>query len=136
VPSTGATRCTLSAAHTQRLLSKGTILASADCATSLEAELSGRLTVRVANHGAHGEHAKGSTVHSYTLKGTRVNVLAGHQIEVHLRLSLSSLRTVLEALEQHRRVGLYLTLASVRGTTPTTHTHMHRPSIVIARHDR
>jgi hypothetical protein len=136
VPSIGATRCTLSTARTQRLLSKGTILASADCATSLEAELGGRLTVRVANQGAHGKHAKGSTVHSFTLKGTRVDVLAGHRIEVHLRLSISSLRTVLGALEQHRQVGLYLTLASVLGTTPTAHTQTHRASIVLARHDR
>ncbi len=136
MPSTGATRCTLSAAHTQRLLSKGTILASAGCAASLEAELSGRLTVRVANHGAHGKHAKDSTLHSYTLKSTRVDILAGRQIEVHLRLSLSSLRTVLSALEQHHQVGLYLTLASVLGTTPTAHTQTHRASIVLARHDR
>ncbi len=136
VSSTGATRCTLSAAHTQRLLGKGTILASASCAANLEVQLSGGLTVRFANHRAYGKHAKGSTVHSYRLKGTRVNVLAGHQIEAHLRLSLSSRRIVLSALEQHRQVGLYLTLASVLGTTPTAHTQTHRGSIVLARHDR
>ena len=136
VPGTAATRCTLRAAHAQRLLRKGTILASTGCAMSLEAKLGGRLTVRLENHGAHGKHVKGSTVRSYTLKGTQVDILAGHQIEIYLRLSLSSLRTVLGALEQHRQVGLYLTLASVLGTTPTAHTQMHRASIGLARHDR
>jgi hypothetical protein len=55
---------------------------------------------------------------------------------VRLSLSRSSLRSVLSALRQHRPVGLYLTLANVKGATPAVHTQMHRASIVLARHGR
>lgn len=135
-PEVQTTSCTLSAAHSQRLLGRGTILASAGCAASLDVELGGHLTIRVAGRGMHGKIAKGSTLRSYTLEGTRVDVPAGHRIESHLKLSRASLRTVLGALEQHRQVGLYLTLASVSGTTPAAHTQMHLASIVLARRHR
>jgi hypothetical protein len=131
-PDTGTTRCTLSALHTQRLLGKGTILANASCTASIEAKLSGRVTVRIANHHARAKHAKGFTLHSYALKGTQVNVLAGHRIEVRLTLSHSSLHTVLEALKRHQQVGLYLTLVSL-SATPGVHAQTHLTSIALAR---
>ncbi|MFZ2113121.1 MAG: PKD domain-containing protein [Solirubrobacteraceae bacterium] len=136
VATPGTTSCTLSAAQTQRLLSKGTILASVACAANLEGQLSGHLTVRVVSHGAHGKKAKGSSLRGYTLKSTRVSVLAGRRIEVRLSLSRSSLRSVLSALRQHRQVWLYLTLANVKGATPAVHAQTHRAGIVLARHGR
>ncbi len=128
------TRCTLNAVRTQRLLSKGTILASAGCAASLDMRLSGRVTVRIPHHGAHGRNAKGFTLHSYTLTGTQVKVLAGRQVEVRLKLSHGSLHTVLGELERHRQVGLYLTLASIPSTEPGVQTQVHVAGISLARH--
>jgi hypothetical protein len=135
-PSPTTIRCTLSAAHTQRLLGKGTIIASVGCPSGLEAELNGRVTIRLPRHGIHGKHAKGSILHSYALRGAQVNVLAGHRIEIHLKLAGASLHTVLGALGEHQQVGLYLTLASLSKTTPSVCTQTHRASIVLARHDR
>jgi hypothetical protein len=133
VPALGTTSCTLSATQTQRLLSKGTILASVACAANLEGQLSGHLTVRVASH---GKKAKGSSLRSYTLKIARMNVLGGHRLEVRLSLSRSSLHSVLSALRQHRRVGLYLTLTNVKGASPAAHAQLHWASIGLARRGR
>jgi hypothetical protein len=135
-PAPGTTSCTLSAAQSQRLLSKGTVLANVVCAAALDGLLSGHITVRAAGHGIHDRKARGSSLRSYTLKSTRVSVPGGHRIEVRLSLSGSSRRNVLDALRQHRQVGLYLTLTSVTGTVPAAHAETHRASIVLARHDR
>jgi hypothetical protein len=130
------TGCSLSATQTQRLLSKGTILASVACAASLDGQLSGHLTVRMGHHSARGRKAKGSSSLSYALKSAQMSIPGGHRIEIRLSLSRSSLRSVLDALGQHRQVGLYLTLASVKGTVPAAQIQTHRASIVLARAGR
>jgi hypothetical protein len=130
------TSCVLSAAQTQRLLSKGTVLASAICAASIEARLSGHLTVRVTNHSAHGRKVKGSRLLSYALKSAHVSVPGGRRIEIRVSVSRASLHSLLDALGQDRQVGLYLTLASVQGGAPVAHAQTHRSSILLARHDR
>jgi PKD domain len=137
-PAASAIRCTLAAARTQKLLGKGTIAASATCGASLAAALSGRMTVRVpqARHRGRGRGATRSTLHGYTLKGTKVKLLAGRRIEVHLTLSTGALHTVLAALRQHRQVGLYLTLAGAPGAGSGAHAQVHLASIALARHPR
>jgi hypothetical protein len=137
LPAAGTTRCTLTAAHTQKLLGKGKVTAAIDCGASIVIALDGHLTVRVprAQDSAHGKGAR-TTLYNYTLKSTHVSVQAGRLDEVRLTLSPNSLRGVLGALSQHRQVGLYLTLASVKGAMPATQTQTHRTSIVLARSHR
>jgi PKD domain len=135
VPTAGTASCTLSTMPTQRLLSKGTILVSVACAANLVVQLSGHMAVQLVSHGAHGKK-KASSSRVYTLQSKRVSLLAGRRIEVRLSVSRSSLHSVLEALRQHRRMGLYLTLATAKGATPAAHALLHRASIVLARHGR
>jgi PKD repeat protein len=134
-PSTGPIRCTLTATRTQKLLSKGTVTASTTCGASVEVALSGRLAVRVpqAHHRARG---KSSTVHGYILKSTEVNLSSGRHTEVHLAMSTAALRAVLDALKQHRAVGLYLTLSSARGAVPDARAQTHLTSIALASRTR
>jgi hypothetical protein len=118
-----AIRCTLTASRTQKLLRKGKITAEADCAASIVIALDGHITVPVPreHYSAHGKHHVGATLHSYTLKGSRLQLAAGRRIEVRLSVPRGALHSVLDALEQHRSVGLYLTLTD----TPGVHAAVH-----------
>jgi hypothetical protein len=119
----GTISCTLTAAHTQKLLSKGTITAEADCATSIVIALDGQLTVRFprAHNSTHGHGAKHTMLHNYTLKGTRLQLAAGRPIEVRLSVPGGALHAVLDALKQHRQMGLYMALTGASGAYAQTH---------------
>jgi PKD domain len=133
-PPPAAIRCTLTAGRTQRLLRKGTITAEADCATSIVIALDGRVTVTVprAHDSDRGKHRKGSTLHSYTLKGGRLQLAAGRHTEVRLSVPHGALRSVLDAFARHRGVGLYLTLTGVSPTQTNAHATAHLTSISLA----
>jgi PKD domain len=113
---TGTTHCTLTAARDQKGLSKGRIAVRAMCSTALAVKLGGRLTVSVARsqhhgRGGHAGHGAGMTLRSYTVGGATVKLAAGRSIEVQLALSSRTRRAIVVALDGHRPVGLYLTLA-------------------------
>lgn len=134
-PPTAAIRCALTAARTQKHLSNGTIIVGATCGASIDATLSGRLTIRIpqTHRGAHGRNAKSVTMHSYTLKDIQVKLVAGHNIQAHLTIPHGRLHVVLDALDQHRAVGLYLKLTSVPGAQIGAHAQMHLASISLAK---
>jgi hypothetical protein len=122
-PATAPVRCTLTAARAQKLLRKGTITADAVCAASIVIALDGRVTVPVAraHDSTRGKHHERTTLHSYTLKGTRLKLAAGRRIEVRLSVPHGALRSMLDALGQHRQVGLYLALTGASGGHAQTH---------------
>jgi hypothetical protein len=119
--SEGAIHCTLTTTRAQKLLGKGEIAAQATCTAGLDAALGGHLTVRVPRpprHGRDGDHAsrQGSTQIGYALRGTHVQLVAGHRTAVLLSLPARTRHAVLAALAGRRQVGLYLTLTGARGS--------------------
>jgi hypothetical protein len=131
-----AARCTLSAPRSQQLLGKGRVAMSVDCNADLDAALSGHLTITIPHpptrHHGHARGAASSTSRSYALAGVRVQLVAGRQTTVHLALSARTLRAVLAALKQHRRVGLSLSLTGAPGSGLDTHAAAYLPAITSA----
>jgi hypothetical protein len=135
-PGVSAVHCTLATARTQKLLGKGIVTASAMCGAGLEASLSGRLTVPVVRSRGrgHGRNAKTSTLRGFTLESVPVGLVAGRQTAVHLALSSGALHAVLAALQRHRHVSLYLTLAGAPGAGSGVHVQAHVASLALVRH--
>ncbi|HWW09345.1 MAG TPA: PKD domain-containing protein [Candidatus Acidoferrales bacterium] len=130
-------RCALSAPRSQKLLRKGTITASVDCSVSLEAALSGHLTVATGHSHSHSRrHARDaarSRPRNYALEGSRIQVAAGLPATIHLTLSTRTLHAVLAALGRHRRVGLALVLTGAGGTEVGVRTEAQIAAIASAR---